>query len=550
MSEIVCPHCHTPFTVDESGYAAILSQVRDQEFQRELAARERLLNESRAQEIELARAEVRDQMTRQLAESRAKSAAELAEEQRRLAAQAEQLKAEAGELRLAAQAEKADLEKQVAALRVQLDSQEEALRLSAEAEKMALAQERDGLRARLATQAAEAEAARTRAVSEVRAAEAERLQAVQRERDELAQKLEAARQQASMEMQLAVQRTEAAARDAQVAVERERDELRAQVAREQDALVRAAAEHKVELAERLKMKDELIADREREIERIQDMKARLSTKMLGETLEQHCEIEFNRLRPTAFPRAYFEKDNEVVEGTKGDFVFRDFDEEGNEIVSIMFEMKNEADDSTHRKTNESHFKKLDADRTKKGCEYAVLVSLLEPESELYNAGITDVSYRFEKMYVIRPQFFIPLITLLRNAALSSLEYRRELALVRQQNIDVTNFEDSLADFKDRFGRNYRIASDKFRKAIEEIDKSIDHLQKIKDNLIGSENQLRLANDKAEDLTVKKLTRKNPTMRALFDEAREARAAEGASEAGLPAGDGAVAEVRAEVVGDE
>ncbi len=550
MSEIVCPHCHTPFTVDESGYAAILSQVRDQEFQRELAARERLLNESRAQEIELARAEVRDQMTRQLAESRAKSAAELAEEQRRLAAQAEQLKAEAGELRLAAQAEKADLEKQVAALRVQLDSQEEALRLSAEAEKMALAQERDGLRARLATQAAEAEAARTRAVSEVRAAEAERLQAVQRERDELARKLEAARQQASMETQLAVQRTEAAARDAQVAVERERDELRAQVAREQDALVRAAAEHKVELAERLKMKDELIADREREIERIQDMKARLSTKMLGETLEQHCEIEFNRLRPTAFPRAYFEKDNEVVEGTKGDFVFRDFDEEGNEIVSIMFEMKNEADDSTHRKTNESHFKKLDADRTKKGCEYAVLVSLLEPESELYNAGITDVSYRFEKMYVIRPQFFIPLITLLRNAALSSLEYRRELALVRQQNIDVTNFEDSLADFKDRFGRNYRIASDKFRKAIEEIDKSIDHLQKIKDNLIGSENQLRLANDKAEDLTVKKLTRKNPTMRALFDEAREARAAEGASEAGLPAGDGAVAEVRAEVVGDE
>ena len=550
MSEIVCPHCHTPFTVDESGYAAILSQVRDQEFQRELAARERLLNESRAQEIELARAEVRDQMTRQLAESRAKSAAELAEEQRRLAAQAEQLKAEAGELRLAAQAEKADLEKQVAALRVQLDSQEEALRLSAEAEKMALAQERDGLRARLATQAAEAEAARTRAVSEIRAAEAERLQAVQRERDELARKLEAARQQASMETQLAVQRTEAAARDAQVAVERERDELRAQVAREQDALVRAAAEHKVELAERLKMKDELIADREREIERIQDMKARLSTKMLGETLEQHCEIEFNRLRPTAFPRAYFEKDNEVVEGTKGDFVFRDFDEEGNEIVSIMFEMKNEADDSTHRKTNESHFKKLDADRTKKGCEYAVLVSLLEPESELYNAGITDVSYRFEKMYVIRPQFFIPLITLLRNAALSSLEYRRELALVRQQNIDVTNFEDSLADFKDRFGRNYRIASDKFRKAIEEIDKSIDHLQKIKDNLIGSENQLRLANDKAEDLTVKKLTRKNPTMRALFDEAREARAAEGASEAGLPAGDGAVAEVRAEVVGDE
>lgn len=292
--------------------------------------------------------------------------------------------------------------------------------------------------------------------------------------------------------------------------------------REQEALARIEAEHKATLAEKLAAKDELIADREREILRIQDMKAQLSTKMLGESLEQHCEIEFNRLRPTAFPHAYFEKDNEVIEGTKGDFVFRDFDEEGNEIISIMFEMKNEADDSVNRKTNESHFKKLDADRKKKNCEYAVLVSLLEPENELYNAGITDVSYRFEKMYVIRPQFFIPIITLLRNAALSSLQYRKELALVRQQNIDVTNFEDQLADFKDKFGRNYRIASQKFQKAIEEIDKSIDHLQKIKDNLIGSENQLRLANDKAEDLTVKKLTRKNPTMKALLDEAREAK----------------------------
>ena len=273
-----------------------------------------------------------------------------------------------------------------------------------------------------------------------------------------------------------------------------------------------------------------VIDCEREIERIQDMRARLSTKMLGESLEQHCEIEFNRLRPTAFPRAYFEKDNEVVEGTKGDFVFRDFDEEGNEIVSIMFEMKNEADDSTHRKTNESHFKKLDADRRKKGCEYAVLVSLLEPDNELY-AGITDVSYQYEKMYVVRPQFFIPIITLLRNAALSSLQYRKELALVRQQNIDVTNFEDQLADFKDRFGRNYRIASERFAKAIDEIDKSIDHLQKIKEHLLGSERNLRLANDKAEDLTVKKLTRKNPTMKALLDEARAAKEeqSEGVSE---------------------
>ena len=345
-----------------------------------------------------------------------------------------------------------------------------------------------------------------------------------------------------METQIAVQRAEAAAKDAQVAVERERDDLRGKVERARDELeaqktraeaelARARAEAQAQLAEKLRAKDELIADREREIERIQDMKARLSTKMLGESLEQHCEIEFNRLRPTAFPRAYFEKDNEVVEGTKGDFVFRDFDEEGNEIVSIMFEMKNEADDSTHRKTNESHFKKLDADRRKKGCEYAVLVSLLEPDNELYAAGITDVSYRFEKMYVIRPQFFIPLITLLRNAALSSMEARRELALVRQQNIDVTNFEDSLADFKEKFGRNYRLASERFAKAIDEIDKSIDHLQKIKEHLLGSERNLRLANDKAEDLTVKKLTRKNPTMKALLDEARAAKEeqSEGVSE---------------------
>lgn len=431
-NEIKCPHCGEAFTVDESGYAAILNQVRDQEFQREVDARVSLAEKSREQEVALA-----------------------------------------------------------------VTKAEEALR--------AQIAERDGELVNLKAQ------------------------------------LSVQQQQASMETQIAVQRAEAAAKDAQVAVERERDDLRGKVERARDELeaqktraeaelARARAEAQAQLAEKLRAKDELIADREREIERIQDMRARLSTKMLGESLEQHCEIEFNRLRPTAFPRAYFEKDNEVVEGAKGDFVFRDFDEEGNEIVSIMFEMKNEADDSTHRKTNESHFKKLDADRRKKGCEYAVLVSLLEPDNELY-AGITDVSYQYEKMYVVRPQFFIPIITLLRNAALSSLQYRKELALVRQQNIDVTNFEDQLADFKDRFGRNYRIASERFAKAIDEIDKSIDHLQKIKEHLLGSERNLRLANDKAEDLTVKKLTRKNPTMKALLDEARAAKEeqSEGVSE---------------------
>ena len=495
-NEIKCPHCGEAFTVDESGYAAILNQVRDQELQREVDARVSLAEKSREQEVALAVTRAEEALR-----------AQLAERDGQIAAQTERFKAQAKDFQLAAQNEKTELEKQVESLRTQLSSKER-----------------------------EAEAARKLAVSDAVAAEAERLRAVERERDELAQKLESQRAQATMETQIAVQRAEAAAKDAQVAVERERDDLRAQVAREREALTRVEAEHKVELAEKLKAKDELIADREREIERIQDMKARLSTKMLGESLEQHCEIEFNRLRPTAFPRAYFEKDNEVVEGTKGDFVFRDFDEEGNEIVSIMFEMKNEADDSTHRKTNESHFKKLDVDRRKKGCEYAVLVSLLEPDNELYAAGITDVSYRFEKMYVIRPQFFIPLITLLRNAALSSMEARRELALVRQQNIDVTNFEDQLADFKDKFGRNYRLASERFAKAIDEIDKSIDHLQKIKEHLLGSERNLRLANDKAEDLTVKKLTRKNPTMKALLDEARAAREGAGTDDETAEAAD--------------
>lgn len=482
MNEIKCPHCGQVFTVDESGYAALLNQVRDHEFQRELNERVSLAEKNREQDTALAVAKAEEELR-----------AQIAQRDSQLAAQTEQFRAEAKDLQLEAQSKRAELEKQIEALKAQLQAQ-----------------------------ASEADTARKLAVADALSAENDKLRAIEKERDSLAQQLETQRQKASTETQLALQKQESTLKDARIAVERERDELRAQVVREQEALARIEAEHKATLAEKLAAKDELIADREREILRIQDMKAQLSTKMLGESLEQHCEIEFNRLRPTAFPHAYFEKDNEVVEGTKGDFVFRDFDEEGNEIISIMFEMKNEADDSVNRKTNESHFKKLDADRKKKGCEYAVLVSLLEPENELYNAGITDVSYRFEKMYVIRPQFFIPIITLLRNAALSSLQYRKELALVRQQNIDVTNFEDQLADFKDKFGRNYRIASQKFQKAIEEIDKSIDHLQKIKDNLIGSENQLRLANDKAEDLTVKKLTRKNPTMKALLDEAREAK----------------------------
>nr|MCR4775268.1 DUF2130 domain-containing protein [Saccharofermentans sp.] len=260
----------------------------------------------------------------------------------------------------------------------------------------------------------------------------------------------------------------------------------------------------------LKRKDE-------EIAYYKDLKARQSTKMIGETLEQHCEMQFNSIRMAAFPNAYFEKDNDARTGSKGDFIFREADPNGVEFISIMFEMKNEMDETATKHKNEDFFKELDKDRKEKGCEYAVLVSLLEKDNELYNNGIVDVSYKYDKMFVVRPQFFLPLISILRNAALNSLQYRQELAMVKAQNVDVTNFEDKLLDFQDKFSKNYGLASAKFQTAIDEIDKTIDHLQKVKDNLIGSERQLRLANDKAQDLSIKKLTRGNPTMQAKFAE---------------------------------
>jgi len=260
-----------------------------------------------------------------------------------------------------------------------------------------------------------------------------------------------------------------------------------------------------------------LKDRDDSIERLKDMKAKLSTKMVGETLEQHCEIEFSKIRSAAFPMAYFEKDNDAKTGSKGDYIFREADNAGTEFVSIMFEMKNESDETSTKKKNEDFFKELDKDRNEKRCEYAVLVSLLEPNNELYNGGIVDVSYRYPKMYVIRPQFFIPMITLLRNAAQNSLKYKTELALMKAQNIDIANFEDELDNFKDAFGKNYELASKRFKTAIDEIDKSIDHLQKTKESLLGTDRNLRLANDKAQDVTIKKLTRGNPTMAAKFEE---------------------------------
>lgn len=293
-------------------------------------------------------------------------------------------------------------------------------------------------------------------------------------------------------------------------VERERDKL-------QSGLEKAELEK--QLSEKsLKDKYETqIKDRDDAIERLRDLKARLSTKMVGETLEQHCETEFNRIRATAFPKAYFEKDNDARAGSKGDYIFRDLDEAGTEIVSVMFEMKNENDRTATKNKNEDFLKELDKDRIEKGCEYAVLVSLLEPESELYNTGIVDVFHRFPKMYIVRPQFFIPIITLLRNAAMNSLKYKSELALMKAQNIDITSFESELDGFKSAFAKNYDLASKRFQIAISEIDKSIEHLQKTKEALLGTDRNLRLANDKAQDVTIKKLTRGNPTMAAKFSD---------------------------------
>lgn len=342
--------------------------------------------------------------------------------------------------------------------------------------------------------------------AEVAAMKAEKdlaLARLQSQKDTELSDLRAQIQSTETEKRLAV--TEAVNR-----VEKERDGLRMELATKENESRLVETNLKDKYETELKSKDEMIAY-------YKDMKAKLSTKMVGESLEQHCETEFNKLRATAFQNAYFEKDNDARTGSKGDYIYRETDESGNEIISVMFEMKNEGDETATKKKNDDFLRELDKDRLEKKCEYAILVSLLEIDNEFYNTGIVDASHRHPKMYIIRPQFFIPMITLLRNAALNSLKYKAELALVRSQNVDITNFEDNINTFKDGFARNYDLASRKFKTAIEEIDKTIDHLQKTKDNLLSSENQLRLANNKAEDLTVKKLTRGNPTMAAKFAE---------------------------------
>ncbi len=429
MQEIKCPHCGQVFTVDESGYQQIVSQVRDREFQKELERREQELSDRKQSDLENL-------------ENKQKSELEV--------------------LRLRQEREMAELRQTM---------EKEISQISQSKEKELI--DKDMLIAELRGKLNQGDIAKDLAVAE---AVKERDQELQSRSTEI------------VELNSRLQNQE--------------------------------AEHKLsEQALKDRYETELRL-REDQIVQLKDFKARMSTKMVGESLEQHCQDEFNKIRMTAFPRAEFGKDNDASSGSKGDFIYREKSEDGVEFISIMFEMKNEMETTATKHKNEDFFKELDKDRREKNCEYAVLVTLLEPDSELYNSGIVDVSYRYEKMYVIRPQLFIPMITLLRNAALNSLQYRRDLAVVRNQQVDLRNFEDNMNAFKDAFGRNYRLASEKFSKAIEEIDKTIDHLQKTKEALLSSENNLRLANNKAEDLSIKRLTKNAPTVREMFEELNE------------------------------
>lgn len=419
MNEIICPHCKKAFKVDEAGFADILKQVRDRQFEEEIRNRLALAEKDKEAAVKLAEANIKNALHEQLAK-KDQALAELKAHKEVELSQKLALK-----------------ENEVSQLKAQINN---------------------------------AQLERKLAVNEA-------TQKVEKERDELANALKM--------------------KDA-----------------EKQLLQKSLSEkYTAELNE----KDVIIKHKDEEIALRKDMKLKLSTKMIGETLEQHCETEFNKLRATAFQNAYFEKDNDSKTGSKGDFIYRETDEAGNEIISIMFEMKNEGDETATKKRNEDFLKELDKDRSEKRCEYAVLVSLLEADSEYYNSGIVDVSHKFKKMYVIRPQFFIPMITLLRNAAMNSIQYKAELALVRSQNIDITHFEEKMNKFKDGFARNYELASRKFKDAIDGIDKTIKELEKTKAALLSSENNLRLANEKTEDLTIKKLTHGNPTMKAKFDE---------------------------------
>lgn len=536
MNEIKCPHCGKVFQVDERGFADILRQVRTAEFDKEIAQREGMLQEQNAQAVKLAVAKAQQDAQAETAQRDAR----IAELETRLAAEKrEREQAEkssqiehANELEAALakkQAEIVQLQADVKKLSADHDAQNRIAKAEHERLLSDATAQRDAEIAALRQQLSSQESAFKQQLEsqvqqysqKIAADKAESARVAAEESAKLQQTIVAQKQRLESQTQQFRAEKELAVSEARAAAERQRDELAAQVKLQEAQAAQERAALREKMTNELATKDELIKYKDEEIARVKEMKARLSTKMVGESLERHCETEFNKIRATAFPHAYFEKDNDVVDGTKGDFVFRETDPAtGEEVVSIMFEMKNENDETRTKHKNEDFFAKLDSDRKKKGCEYAVLCTMLEPENELYNEGIVDVSYRYEKMYVIRPQFFIPIISILRNAALSALQYKTELAEVRNQNIDITNFENSMEDFKTKFARNYDLASRKFQTAIDEIDKTIDHLQKTKEALLGSERNLRLANDKAQDLTIKKLTRKNPTMKAKFAALKE------------------------------
>lgn len=536
MNEIKCPHCGKVFQVDERGFADILRQVRTAEFDKEIAQREGMLQEQNAQAVKLAVAKAQQDAQAETAQRDAR----IAELETRLAAEKrEREQAEkssqiehANELEAALakkQAEIVQLQADVKKLSADHDAQNRIAKAEHERLLSDATAQRDAEIAALRQQLSSQESAFKQQLEsqvqqysqKIAADKAESARVAAEESAKLQQTIVAQKQRLESQTQQFRAEKELAVSEARAAAERQRDELAAQVKLQEAQAAQERAALREKMTNELAAKDELIKYKDEEIARVKEMKARLSTKMVGESLERHCETEFNKIRATAFPHAYFEKDNDVVDGTKGDFVFRETDPAtGEEVVSIMFEMKNENDETRTKHKNEDFFAKLDSDRKKKGCEYAVLCTMLEPENELYNEGIVDVSYRYEKMYVIRPQFFIPIISILRNAALSALQYKTELAEVRNQNIDITNFENSMEDFKTKFARNYDLASRKFQTAIDEIDKTIDHLQKTKEALLGSERNLRLANDKAQDLTIKKLTRKNPTMKAKFAALKE------------------------------
>ena len=425
MQEIKCPKCGEVFQVDESGYAAIVKQVRDKEFSKEIQTREKQFESDKENAVELAKLEAEKEYTEKLNEKEA----------------------------------------EIAKLKSEIETEQ---------------------------------LAKKSAVNET-AAEKDK------EIAELKNKLDSFNKDKELEINKLITK------------------MNTELSQKDNCITKLTGEK--ELTEKkFQLKEQSIKDKyeteirfkEEEIERLKDYKLKLSTKMVGESLEQHCETEFNRLRATGFQKAYFEKDNDAKSGSKGDYIYRDYDFDGGEFISIMFEMKNETDTTSTKKKNTDFLKELDKDRKEKNCEYAVLVSLLEPENELYNTGIVDMSHHFEKMYVVRPQFFIPIITLLRNAALNSLQYKKELAMIQAQNIDITNFEAEMNDFKDKFARNVRISSEKFQKAIAEIDKTIKHLEKTKEALLSSDKHLQLANDKAEDLSIRKLTKNSPMIREKFD----------------------------------